>query len=408
MLEDVTLRFAAEEIWKQEERNMGKYLRKGLPVFLLVMGLLVMTCLNDTLYAAAKRASSLEVSYTGDGVYDENDVRKEDFRVVVHYEDGDYDVLGTREYEIEIRHTSEGYEARISYGNLWERVLLNTAGDDEDIDGYEKTLLSISATYNGDPLPVGSIAIRRDFTVKATYRVYYPDNRTGRVTRVLEDGWVLEAHTITSGDNDLTITYSENGIRRTCNVIVPSAGTSGNWVSDGDTWRFRYDDGTYLIGDWLKSGGKWYYMDEYGYMLNRVKTNLDGATYYFDETGVMQTGWVYLGRDWYFFGNDGKMQKGWVFTGGNWYYMDNEGIMLKDWLFLNNKWYFFDSDGKMQTGWLHRSYTWFFLNDSGEMQTGWVYTGGKWYFMDHGGAMLTNTWVGNHYVDGSGVWTQTR
>jgi len=42
------------------------------------------------------------------------------------------------------------------------------------------------------------------------------------------------------------------------------------------------------------------------------------------------------------------------------------------------------------------------------MQTGWVYTGGKWYFMDHGGAMLTNTWVGNNYVDGSGVWVSSR
>lgn len=399
---------------------MEKYLKKGLLSCLLVFSLLMAACLNDTLYAATRRVVDLEATYERqDELYMGDEIRKEDFRVKVWYDNGDYDILGTREFELTLtrsRDLTMQYAedvARITYGNLWARVDLNVVGDNIDVDDDSRKLLSISATYDGDPLPVGGMAVRRDFTVRATYQVYYNSSSSyggtvGRITRVIEDGWILEPHTITSGDNDLTITYSENGVRRSCTVIVPSSGTDGNWIKDGDTWRYRYDDSTYLTGDWLKSGGKYYYMDEYGYMMNRVKTNIDGNTYYFDDTGVMQTGWVYLGRNWYFFGNDGKMKTGWVFTGGCWYYLDKEGIMLTDWIFLNGKWYFLDSDGKMVTGWLNRSYTWFFLNDSGEMQTGWVYTGGKWYFMDHGGAMLTNTWVGNHYVDGSGVWVSSR
>ncbi len=389
---------------------MNTYLKKGLLTCLLVFGMLITACFHDTLYAATKRAVELYATYEGDGVYAPDDVRPEDFRVRVTYDDGDYDYLGTREFDMEVRSVGGHYVARITYGNLWYNVELES-GDDYIDDNTPRTLLSISATYDGDPIAVGGMAIRRDFTVKATYRVYYGGEQSGsvgRVTRVVEDGWILEPHTITSGDNVLTITYSEDGVRRSCTVIVPSTGTKGNWIKDGDTWRFRYDDSTYLTGDWLKSGGKWYYFDEYGYMLNRVKTNLDGDTYYFDDAGVMQTGWVYLGRNWYYFGNNGKMQKGWIYTGGEWYYADNEGIMLTDWVFIDNNWYFMNSDGKMQTGWLHRNYTWFFLNDSGAMQTGWVYTGGKWYFMDHGGAMLTNTWVGNNYVDGSGVWVSSR
>ena len=394
---------------------MKRFLRKGSLVCMLVFSMLLSVCLNDTLYAATKKVDHLEAEYTGPDLDVGDEVKKSYFEVRVYYDDedeDDFDILGTREFDLVLTRsdstTMEYTEdtARISYGSKWVRVDLSTVGSGGEEDS--RTLISISAKYEGAPVSVGGMASKRDFTVRATYRVYYTDGTTGRVTEELEEGWILLAHTITSGNNDLTITYTEDGIKKSCTVVVPSSGTDGNWVKDGDAWRYRYDDSTYLIGDWIKSGGKWYYMDEYGYMMNRCKTVIDGDTYYFDDTGVMQTGWVYIGRNWYFFGNDGKMQKGWVYTGGYWYFLDNEGIMLTEWVYLNGKWYFLDLDGKMLTGWLHRSYTWFFLDTDGAMRTGWVYTGGKWYFMDHGGAMLTNTWVGNYYVDGSGVWAKTR
>lgn len=394
---------------------MKNYLGKCLMVCTLIFGMMLAVCVNDTLYAATKKVDYLEAEYIGEDLEIGDEVKKTDFVVYVYYEEDDeYDILGTREFDLVLRRagstTMEYNEdtAIISYGNKWVGVELDTVGT----GGSEESrrLMSISATYDGEPVSVGGIASKRDFTVKAVYRVYYTDGSTGRITEELDSGdWILLAHTITSGDNDLTITYTENGIKKSCTVVVPSSGTDGHWVRDGDTWRYRYDDSTYLIGDWLKSGGKWYYMDEYGYMMNRCMVQIEGDTYYFDETGVMHTGWLYQKRNWYFFNEQGKMQKGWVYTGGNWYYMDNDGIMLKDWIFVDGDWFFLDeASGAMQTGWLHRSYTWFFLDTNGAMRTGWVYTGGKWYFMDHGGAMLTNTWVGNYYVDGSGAWVRTR
>ncbi|MFR5692727.1 MAG: cell surface protein, partial [Lachnospiraceae bacterium] len=34
----------------------------------------------------------------------------------------------------------------------------------------------------------------------------------------------------------------------------------------------------------------------------------------------------------------------------------------------------------------------------------WQYIGGAWYYLMSSGAMAANTWVGNFYVNGSGVW----
>lgn len=399
---------------------MKKHLIKGLLAGMLVLGMMLSICVNDTLYAATKKIDYVDVvSYNNDSLEVGDEVDKRDFEVRVYYQDGDsddYDVLGTREFDLVLKRSGSlemkypEDTAIITYGNKWGSIEISTvgstSGEDPDIP---RKLLSISASYDGAPVSVGGMASKRDFTVRATYRVYYTDGSTGRVTEDLDDGWILLAHTINTGDNDLTITYSLDGEVKSCTVVVPSSGTEGNWVRDGDTWRYRYDDNTYLIGDWLKSGGKWYYMDEYGYMVNRCKMKIDDATYYFDDAGVMQIGWVYLSRNWYYFDEEGKMQTGWVEVGDRWYYLDTDGIMLTGWKHVEGEWYFLDEEsGAMHTGWLYRDYAWFFLDPNGMMRTGWVYTGGKWYFMDYGGAMLSNTWVGNNYVDASGAWVMTR
>lgn len=397
---------------------MKDYLKKGLMVCTLMFGILLMVGLNDTLYAANKKVKDIDAVYEGVELQVGDEIDPKDIKVIITFDDGTTELLGTQEFDLilpsgtfEIEDVKDGDRARVSYGNKWTLINgLDIVGSGHTIDDEEdRKLLSISATYVGGPVSIGGMANKRDFIVKANYRVYYKDGSTNRITEELEQGWTVVAHTITAGDNDVTLTYKEGNERKSCTVVVPSSGTDGSWVRDGDAWKYRYDDSTYLIGDWIKSGGKWYYMDEHGYMMNRCMAEINGETYYFDDTGVMQTGWVYLKRNWYFFDSQGRMQKEWVYTGGNWYYMDNDGIMLTEWKFLDGEWYFFDEkSGAMQTGWLLRSYTWFFLNDKGMMQTGWIYTGGKWYFMDHGGAMLTNTWVGNCFVDGSGVWVKTR
>ena len=394
-------------------------MKKTLLAFMIMQGMLSTVCLNDTLYAAAKTVHHMVAIYENDDLEVGDKVLKSDFRVWVYYneQETDYDILGTQEFDLVLKRANSVImeytedKAIITYGNQWISVDLQTVDEDVTIDeDMPKKLLSISAVYEGEPVSVGGMASKRDFTVKATYRVYYDNGSTGRITETLDSNeWILLAHTIVSGKNDLTITYSLDGVKKSCVVVVQSTGTEGNWIQDGGTWRYRYDDGTYLIGDWLKSGGKWYYMDEYGYMVNRCKMVIDGATYYFDDTGVMQTGWKYMNRNWYYFDDDGKMCTGWIEVGDKWYYLDTDGIMLTGWKFIDGSWYFLDeASGVMCTGWLYRSYTWFFLDTSGVMRTGWVYTGGKWYFMDYGGAMLTNTWVGDSYVDASGAWVKSR
>ena len=80
---------------------------------------------------------------------------------------------------------------------------------------------------------------------------------------------------------------------------------------------------------------------------------------------------------------------GWAAIGGHWYYLN-------------------PSDGHMATGWAKVNGKWYYMNGSGAMQTGWLHHGNNWYYLDASGAMASNTWIGNYYVNGSGVWTKTR
>lgn len=34
----------------------------------------------------------------------------------------------------------------------------------------------------------------------------------------------------------------------------------------------------------------------------------------------------------------------------------------------------------------------------------WIQSNGNYYYMDESGAMLTDTWIGDYYVDANGVW----
>ncbi|POP30972.1 hypothetical protein C3B58_18595, partial [Lactonifactor longoviformis] len=52
--------------------------------------------------------------------------------------------------------------------------------------------------------------------------------------------------------------------------------------------------------------------------------------------------------------------------------------------------------------------TWYYLKSNGAMATGWVKVSGKWYYLRDNGAMASKTWIGNYYVNASGVWTKTR
>ena len=97
----------------------------------------------------------------------------------------------------------------------------------------------------------------------------------------------------------------------------------------------------------------------------------------------------------------------WIRNGNRWWYRHADGSYTTNgWEVINGAWYYFDGAGWMITGWVKLSGTWYYLTGSGAMATGWIQVGGTWYYMNASGAMVTDTWIGDNYVDGSGAWVQ--
>ena len=148
----------------------------------------------------------------------------------------------------------------------------------------------------------------------------------------------------------------------------PQAGyvmTGGMWVKDSVGWWYQLFAGGYPANEWQNIGGVWYWFDANGYM----------AT-------------------------------GWRFVDGHWYYMDGSGAMTTDWQLIENKWYYMDGSGNMLTGWQDIGGSRYYLGGSGAMKTGWVWIGNDCYYFTSNGAMAADAWIGDYYVDESGVWVQ--
>ncbi len=66
----------------------------------------------------------------------------------------------------------------------------------------------------------------------------------------------------------------------------------------------------------------------------------------------------------------------------------------------------------MKTGWQKIWGKWYYLGSAndGAMKTGWQKINGKWYYFggEQDGSMKSNVWVGDYYLDNSGVWSKTK
>ena len=202
------------------------------------------------------------------------------------------------------------------------------------------------------------------------------------------------------------------------------------WVQSGSRWWYRHADGSYTTNGWEVINGAWYYFDGAGWMVTGW-VKLSGTWYYLTGSGAMATGWIQVGGTWYYMNASGAMvtdtwiginyvdgsgdwipgkvkaQDGWIQSGNRWWYRHADGSYTKNnWEAINGTWYYFDVAGWMVTGWIKLSGTWYYLTGSGAMATGWIQVGGTWYYMNASGAMVTDTWIGDNYVDGSGAWVQ--
>ena len=202
------------------------------------------------------------------------------------------------------------------------------------------------------------------------------------------------------------------------------------WIQSGNRWWYRHADGSYTKNNWEAINGTWYYFDGAGWMVTGW-VKLSGTWYYLTGSGAMATGWIQVGGTWYYMNTSGAMvtdtwignnyvdgsgawipgkvkaQAGWIQSGNRWWYRHADGSYTKNnWEAINGTWYYFDGAGWMVTGWVKLSGTWYYLTGSGAMATGWIQVGGTWYYMNASGAMVTDTWIGDNYVDGSGAWVQ--
>ena len=182
-----------------------------------------------------------------------------------------------------------------------------------------------------------------------------------------------------SGDSLSTDNNAENELE------VQAA--TNRWVRSGNRWWYCHRDGSYTKDDWEAIHGGWYYFDQSGWMVTGWLKKPEGWYYLNPSTGAMATGWASINGKWYFLNSAGRMVTGWLSRPSGWYYLSDSGAMATGWQYIRNAWYYLEEG-------------------NGNMVTGWKQVGNNWYYLQSSGAMAANTWIGDYYVNGSGVWVQ--
>lgn len=298
------------------------------------------------------KLESIRAEYDGDDLIVGGEIDRNDVTVTAYYTDGSSEEVTDWKFE----------KYKLTDGSNYVTIYYEEGDEEEEdeirVDAFEGELEYISAYYNGTYVTVGNKVNTANIKVTGVFDA----DRYGRVTSVLT-GWSLQNYTIREGNNTLTVVYRQGGktYEDTINVVgraqttttttTPSVtNKNGRWEQAGNVWRWRLTNNSYLKNDWIQADGKWYFLDA------------------------------------------------------------NANMIASAWKMVNSKWYYFNADGSMATGWKVVDGKWYFLDQTnGDMVTGWKLWNGKYYYLVPGsGEMATNRWIGNWYVDGQGVWTQTR
>ena len=206
-----------------------------------------------------------------------------------------------------------------------------------------------------------SYSFQNDMTQKGTYKfkirtVAKGDNDYGRNSEwITSDEFYLDESNVSKNNSNST----------------NQPGYNVGWNKSGDTWYFRFPDGS-------------------------LKTS----------------GWEYISDKWYLFDDAGRMLTGWQKVDGEYYYMNEYGHMTMGWQQSNGKWYYLNADvprGKMLSNtWLHSSDgKYYYLDSNGAMCEKWTQISGKWYYFYPGsGYMATNTTVDSFRLGANGAWVR--
>ena len=206
-----------------------------------------------------------------------------------------------------------------------------------------------------------SYSFQNDMTQKGTYKfkirtVAKGDNDYGRNSEwITSDEFYLDESNVSKNNSNST----------------NQPGYNVGWNKSGDTWYFRFPDGS-------------------------LKTS----------------GWEYISDKWYLFDDAGRMLTGWQKVDGEYYYMNEYGHMTMGWQQSNGKWYYLNADvprGKMLSNtWLHSSDgKYYYLDSNGGMCEKWTQISGKWYYFYPGsGYMATNTTIDSFKLGANGAWVR--
>ena len=206
-----------------------------------------------------------------------------------------------------------------------------------------------------------------------------------------EEPVVSESQDIGEGEKETVAEEEKSGDslstdNNTENELEVQAATN-RWVRSGNRWWYCHRDGSYTKDDWEAIHGVWYYFDQSGWMVTGWLKKPEGWYYLNPSTGAMATGWANINGKWYFLNSAGRMVTGWLSRPSGWYYLSDSGAMATGWQYIRNAWYYLEEG-------------------NGNMVTGWKQVGNNWYYLQPSGAMAANTWIGDYYVNGSGVWVQ--
>ena len=287
------------------------------------------------------------------------------------------------------------------------------AGQENETENKEQT-----EEYAAD----SAAEVQTDETEAAENRTAADKSREQAEPQTAQTGEQAEPQTTQTGEQAAAEAEPQAQVQPRAVVDV------NQWIRNGNRWWYRHADGSYTTNGWEVINGAWYYFDGAGWMVTGW-VKLSGTWYYLTGSGAMATGWNQTGGTWYYMNTSGAMvtdtwignnyvdgsgawipgkvkaQAGWIQSGNRWWYRHADGSYTTNgWEVINGAWYYFDGAGWMVTGWVKLSGTWYYLTGSGAMATGWNQTGGTWYYMNTSGAMVTDTWIGNNYVDGSGAW----
>ena len=97
----------------------------------------------------------------------------------------------------------------------------------------------------------------------------------------------------------------------------------------------------------------------------------------------------------------------WKQDDNGWKFQYKDGTSpVSCWRYISGAWYYFDASGYRVTDFHTIGESKYYFAENGKMLTGWQLLDDKWYYFVSSGEMVRNTWVGNYYVDSSGVWDQ--